>query len=236
MRITTKAILDFEHSETGRLIFWRGYEYEERVDKLCSDSAQVMSSDLALQQADVASTKALSADMSTTFSESQNALAAQQAKLAYIASNPSGFSPEQLHSATTSINQNYAASAKNAIGESSAYAASHGGADFAGGGASEMVGKIASDAATGKASSLSQLDLANQQMKQSNMLNALSGLSSVGKDYSADFGTSAGDIGSTSGAGSTAGGGVIQAGSAAADATGTILQGIGGIAGAAVKA
>ena len=74
-----------------------------------------------------------------------------QAKMSYLAANPQGYTPQQLASATTSINENTATAAKQALGSAAAFAASHGGADVGNGAVGEIAGQIGSQAAQSKA-------------------------------------------------------------------------------------
>ena len=202
---------------------------------MCSSGGQVAVNDAALQEADLAATKAYTADANVSFAENQAVQGAQMAKLNYLTANPMGYTPAQLHTATTSINENTATAAKHAIGAAAGYAAAHGGADVGGGGASELAGQIMSGAAQSKAQSLSALSQQNEELKQKNMWSALSGLQEVGSGYGSTFNTGAGAGSSASTAGVGAGGGVEQAKYAGMEAFGSVLSGVAGLGKAAIS-
>ena len=202
---------------------------------MCSSGGQVAVNDAALQEADLAATKAYTADANVSFAENQAVQGAQMAKLNYLTANPMGYTPAQLHTATTSINENTATAAKHAIGAAAGYAAAHGGADVGGGGASELAGQIMSGAAQSKAQSLSALSTSNEELKQKNMWAALSGLQGVGSEYGSTFGTGAGAGSSASNAGTNAGSGVLAAKAAGWNELGGVLGGIAGLGTAAIQ-
>src|ERR1019366_1576104 len=97
---------------------------------MCSSGGQVAANDQSLQDANLKANSTFLADANTTFAEQQSVLRQQQVKLAYIAANPMGYTPQQLHTATTSINDNTSRAAKQALGSAAAFAAAHGGADI----------------------------------------------------------------------------------------------------------
>lgn len=198
---------------------------------MCSSGGKVAADDQALQDAQLAQTKALNADYAVTFAENQSVLGAQRAKLNYIAANPMGYTPEQMHTATTSINENTATAAKHAIGAAAAYAASHGGsADIGGGASGQMVGEIASEAAQSKAQQLAALSETSQAMKQKNLWSALSGLQDVGAAYGSAGGTAIGGAGTAASTAIGAGQGVLEAKQAGWNQFAGVLGGIGGLA------
>jgi hypothetical protein len=184
---------------------------------------------LALQNADVAQTKALNADYATTFAEQQGILGPLQAKLSYMATNPMGYSAPALAAQKASINNNTATAAKQAIGAAAAYSAAHGGADVGGGGIASTVGKIANEAAQSKAGQLENLTMSNEQLKQQNMWNALSGLQSVGAQYGGQGSTAAGTTAGVSNAGQGAGAGAVSAANTGWSDFGSVLSGIAGL-------
>lgn len=200
---------------------------------MCSSGGQISQTDEALQKSQAAMTTTLNQDYSTTFAEQQNVLANMQAKLNYIAANPMGYTPQQLATATTAVNENTATAAKQAMGAAAAYAGAHGGADVGSGVAGELAGQIASGAAQSKAQQLAAISDSNQAMKQKNFWNAISGLNSVGSELGGAGGTA---IGGATGAADTS----LKAGSSALEAQqagwanfGGVLSGIGGLATAA---
>jgi hypothetical protein len=229
MRITTKAVYNIE---TGQLISWIGYEYFGPVDLACSSGGEVGQTDEALQSAQAQVANTLSQDYATTFANQSNVLASQNAKLNYISQNPQGYSPAQLHNATTSINEQTSQAAKQAIGAASAYAAQHGGADVGSGVAGELAGQIASGAAQSKAQQLSSLSQQNQAMKQNNMWSALSGLNQVGAEYGGAAGTAISGGNAAANSATNAGSGALAAQQAGwQDLAGT-LGAVGGLVGA----
>jgi hypothetical protein len=227
MLITTKAIYDIE---TLQLIEWHGYEYSGAVDKVCSSGGSVAQNDKDLQSAQLAQTKLLNQNYATTFAEQQSVLQSQKAKLEYIAANPIGYTPAQLHTATTSINDTVAKASKNALGSAAAFAASHGGADIGGGTVGQVAGAIGSEAAQAKSSQLGALSQQNEELKQKNFWNAISGLNQVGAEYGGSSGQSIGGSGSLADSSVAAGSGALAAQNAGWQHLTGVLSGIGGIA------
>jgi len=178
---------------------------------MCSSGGQVASTDQALQSSQAAMTSTLNADYSQSFSAQQALLGQLQAKLSYMASNPMGYSPEYLHSATTSINENTASAAKRALGSAAAFAASHGAADVGGGGIAQVAGEIGSAAAQSKAQQLASLSQSSEQLKQQNLWNAISGLQNVGSQLGGAGGTAISGATSTASGAVSAGEGALQA-------------------------
>ena len=196
MLIITKAVYDIE---TSQLISREGYEYFGPLNLACSSGGKTAQVDEALQASQAKMTDTFNADYSASFSQNQAILGQQAAKFAAISANPMGYSPQQLHAATTSINEQTAQSAKAALGQAAAFASKFGGsADISGGGAAAMGADIASRAALTKSSELSQLSQQNESMKMENRWKGLQGLSEVGHE----FGSAA--SGAQSGAGNAA--------------------------------
>ena len=198
----------------------------------CSSGGEVAQSDEQLQQAQTAMTNTLNTDYTTSFGEQQQVLSNLNAKLNYIAQNPQGYTPQQLATATTSINENTATAAKQALGSAAAFAASHGGADVGNGAVGEIAGQIGSQAAQSKAQSLASLSQQNQAMKQQNFWNAISGLNSVGSQYGGAAGTSIGGASSTANSATQAGSGALAAQQAGWQDLGGVISGISGLASA----
>ena len=169
---------------------------------MCSSGGKVAQNDAALQASELAANNTYLADYNTAFAENQTILAQQKARLDAEVSNPMGYTPAQLHSATTSINENTATAAKQAIGAASAFAAAHGSSDIGGGAIGAEAGRIGSTAALAKAGELSSLSQQNEQIKQERMQAGLAGLSQVGAEYGGAAG------GATTGVGTTAKGAV----------------------------
>src|SRR5208282_4180090 len=112
-----------------------------------------------LEKSQAAMTNTLNQDYSMTFAEQQQVLGQQIARMNYIAANPMGYTAPQLATARTSINENTAVAAKQAMGAAAAFAAAHGGADTGGGAVGEIAGQIGSAAAQSKAQQLSALSI-----------------------------------------------------------------------------
>lgn len=196
---------------------------------MCSGSAKIAQSDEALQTAQAAMTNTLNQDYSTTFAENQKLLGTLQARLNYIASNPIGYTPEELHAASTSIIGNAATSAKQALGSAAAYAAAHGGADVGSGVAGEIAGNIGVSAANEKAAALADLATKNAEMKRQNMWTALSGLGSIGSQLTGSGATALSGAGSAAESSVSSGTGALNANQAAWQDIGAIFSGIGGL-------
>lgn len=227
MRITSKAVYDIE---TWRLIEWDGYEYSGPVAFACSSGGEIAQTDKALQASQAAMTNTLNTDYSTTFAEQQGVLKNLQAKMNYVAANPMGYTPQQLAGARTSINENTASAARQALGSAAAFAATHGGADIGGGAVGEIAGQIGSAAAQSKAQQLSSLSQQNEGLKQENFWKGISGLNSVGSEYGGAGGTAIGSSGGVAGSSVGAGSGALAAQQAGWQNTMGIISGIGGLA------
>ncbi len=203
---------------------------------MCSSGGKVAVDDQALQDATLASVKQQTADYGTTFAEQQGVLNSIKTRMQAEATNPLGYTPQQLAIQRTGINENFANAAKQAIGTAAAFGATHGSADIAGGGSSGMVGQIASQAATGAAQARAGLAEQNEALKQENKWKALSGLDTVGAQYGGAAGTALGNVAGVSGASTGAGAGVIQAQQAGWQDISGVLSGISGLATAGVNA
>lgn len=192
-------------------------------------SSGIEATDQALQDSQAALASVFGADATTAFSEQQQILGQQQARLNQMVANPMGYTPEQLHAATTSINENTATAAKQAIGAAASYAAAHGGSDIGGGPIGQEVGQITSGATQSKAQQLSSLSQQNEELKQQNMWKAIGGLQSVGSEFGSATGTTAGAGSSAASTSTGAGTGALNAGQAGIEDVGAILSGVGGL-------
>jgi hypothetical protein len=203
---------------------------------MCSSGGSVGATDEALQKSQAAMTNTLNSDYATTFAEQQSVLANLTAKMNYEAANPMGYTPQQLSTATTAINENTATAARQAISAAGAYAASHGGADVGNGAVGEIAGQIGSAAAQSKAQQLASLSNQNQAMKQGNFWNAISGLNSVGSELGGAGGTAIGGAGRSADSAVGAGSGALAAQQAGWQDVGGVISGIAGLgaAGASV--
>ena len=137
----------------------------------------------SLEASQAAFAKTAEGDNQIAFSEQQRLLASQQAKLQQIATNPQGYSPEQLHIASTSINDNTARAAKQAIGAAAQFGARGGATDISSPAAGQMAAGLLSAAAQNKASNLAQVAEQSQELKTQNMWKAISGLNEIGSQY-----------------------------------------------------
>ena len=90
---------------------------------MCSSGGQVGQTDQALQASQAAMTTTLNDDYTQSFHDQQTVLANLEARANFIASNPFGYTPQQLAQKTTSINENTATAARQAMGSAAAFAA-----------------------------------------------------------------------------------------------------------------
>jgi hypothetical protein len=203
---------------------------------MCSSGGQVAQNDQALQDANLAANTNFLNNAKTAFGEQQAVQAKQTALANNMMANPMGYTPRELAIQTTGVNENFARSARQALGSAAAFAAAHGGADVAGGGAAQIAGQIGATAATGKAGALADIQSRNEEMKRQSMLTGLQELNTAG-------GAAQGAVGGTiSGAGTT-GGTTVDAGTAVTaaqqaswgDVTG-VLSGLSGLAQAGATA
>ena len=199
---------------------------------MCSSGGEVAQTDEALQKSQAAMTNTLNSDYSTTFAEQQGVLQNLQAKMNYIAANPMGYTPQQLATAKTSINENTATAGRQALGSAAAFAASHGGADVGSGGVGELAGQIGTSVAQAKSGQLAQLSQQNEEVKQGNFWKAISGLNSVGSELGGAGGTAISGAGSAAGSSVGAGSGALAAQQAGWADLGGVISGIGGLASA----
>lgn len=196
---------------------------------MCSSGGSVGKTDEALQKSQAAMTNTLNADYSTSFAEQQSVLADLRAKMNYISANPMGYTSQQLATAKTSINENTATAAKQALGSAAAFAATHGGADVGGGAVGELAGQIGSAATQSKAQALANLSNSNEELKQQNFWKAIGGLNSVGSEYGGAGGTAIGGAGTAAGTSVQAGSGALAAQQAGWQDLGGVLSGVGGL-------
>jgi hypothetical protein len=200
---------------------------------MCSSGGQVAADDQALQDANLKANTNLTAAYTSSMANQSQILGNLNARMAYQAANPMGYTPQQLHLATTSINENTSRAAKQAIGAAAAFGGTHGAADVGGGGTGAVVGQIASQAAQEKSSETAQLGSQDEALKQENMWKSLSGLQQVGADYGGAAGQDiSGSLGASS-AGVSAGGGVLQAKEQGWNELSGVLGGIAGLGKAA---
>jgi hypothetical protein len=227
-KISINPVLDIE---TLKFLSNDGvYFYDGPIDDFCSGSSEVQQTETNLMNDQAAMVNTLNTDYTASFGEQQKVLAQQNARLSSIVANPMGYSPQELASMTTSVNENVAKGAQQALGAASAYAAAHGGAaDVAGGGAAEIAGQIGASAASTKAQALSAIATQNQQLKRQNLWAALSGLNQVGSAYGGAASTAAGAAPATANSATGAGSDVLEAGNETMGDIGATLSGAGGI-------
>ena len=203
---------------------------------MCSSGGQIATNDEALQSAQNATAATLNKDYLTTFGESQQLLNANAVKLQAMAANPMGYSPQFLHSAKASINDNTAAAAQKALGSAAAFAAAHGGADVGSGATGIVAGQIGSQAAQSKAAQLSSLAQSNEQLKQENMWKSIQGLNETGSALNNSGATTLSGANSAAESSVGAGSGALAAKQAGWQNVAGILGGLGGLAQAGVGA
>lgn len=209
MRITINPVLDMDTLQ------WTSnagvYDYVGPVDLCCSSGGQISATDEALQKSQAAMTDTLNKDYGVTFAEQQSILGQMKSRMDFMASNPMGYSASALHSAKTSINENTATAAHQALGKAAAFAAAHGASDVGGGAIGEISGEIASEAAQSKASQLSALNQQNEDLKQQNFWRSISALNSVGSEVGGAGGTAISGAGSSANSSVNAGSGALAA-------------------------
>ena len=227
MWITVKAVYDLE---TLQLIERVGYEYSGPVMLACSSGGQVGQTDRDIQAANAATAKTLQAHANITFAQQESVLARQTARYGQMVSNPMGYSPQELHTATTSVNDNTARAAKQAIGAAAAAGARYGAADIGGGAIGQVAGEIGSEAAQSKSQQLGQISAANEAMKRQNFLTGLQGLDQSGAAYGGASGAATSGAVGTSESAVQAGSGALAAQQAGWQNLSGVLTGIGGIA------
>jgi len=203
---------------------------------MCCSGGAVAASDIALQKAQAAQVTQQNNDYNTTFAEQQGILNAQTARLNYVAANPMGYTPQQLASATTSINENTATAAKQAIGAAASFASSHGGADIGSGATGSLAGEIASSATLSKAGQLADVSRQNQSMKQQNFWTAINGLSNTGAEYGGAGSTAIGGSGNLGNDSVNAGSGALAAQQASWGNVMGVVKGVAGLGTAGVDA
>jgi hypothetical protein len=197
---------------------------------MCSSGGQIAQTDQALQESQAAMTNTLNKDYSTTFAENQSLIGQQITRMNYIAANPMGYSSADLHAAKSSINDNTATAARQALGAAAAFSAAHGSSDIGGGAIGQVVGQIGSAAEQSKAQQLSALAGQNEEMKQKNFWNAISGLNSAGSELSGQGGTAIGGATSAANSAVNAGSGALAAKQAGWENFGSVLSGVAGLA------
>jgi hypothetical protein len=203
---------------------------------MCSSTdKQVAASDVALQTADATAMATYQQQSTLAFGEQQEVLNSLNAKMSYMASNPLGYTPAELHSMTTSVNENTANAAKTAIGSAAAFAATHGAADTGSGPAGQLAGQIGTQAALAKAQGLNDIQMQSEQLKQQNYWKAISGLSSVGGEFGGAASTAGGLGVGSSNAGVGAGSGAVSADEAGIEKVGSFMSGIAGLGTAALS-
>ena len=110
-----------------------------------------------------------------------------------------------MATATTSINENTARAAKQAMGAAAGFAASHGGADVGSGATGQIAGEIASEATQSKSGQLANLSNTNQAVKRANLWQGINLLQNTGAAYGGQSETGIGNEGGVVNAGTNAG-------------------------------
>jgi hypothetical protein len=190
----------------------------------------------SLEKSQAAMTNTLNADYSTAFAEQQQALGGLTAKMNYLTANPMGYTPQQLATAKTSINENTATAARQALGAAAAFAAAHGGADIGNGAMGQIAGEIGSAATQSKAQSLASLSNANEEMKQQNFWKGISGLNSAASQYGGAAATGISGAGNAAESSVNAGQLKLASQQAGWADVGGVMSGIGGLVSAGADA
>lgn len=179
---------------------------------MCSGSGNVQSDAQQEQNLQLATSKTMAQNYNTTFAQQQGILQQQKAVAQNMIANPTGLTPQEMATSTTSINENTARAAKQAMGAAAGFAASHGGADVGSGATGQIAGEIASEAAQSKAGQLANLSNTNQAVKRANLLQGINLLQNTGAAYGGQSETGIGNEGGVVNAGTDAGKLSLQAG------------------------
>ena len=120
------------------------------------------------------------------FGSNQAALNFLNGKMQSIINNPQGFSPEALASLKTNAIQQTATDYANASKAVNGQIAARGGSTLPSGVTAQIQGGLAQGAANEESGSLNQINLANEQQRQSNFWEALSADKSIADAMSPD--------------------------------------------------
>jgi hypothetical protein len=200
---------------------------------MCSSGGSVATEDKALQAAQLAQTQTLNADYGVAFGEQQTVLKAQQARLSAMVANPMGIDAPTLAAMRSSATEQTARGAAQAIGAASAAGARTASSDIGGSATAARVGQIGSEAEQARSAELLGISQQNQQMRRSQMMAGLEGLNQVGASYGAAAGDAATASSKTAGSAVSAGEGVVGAQEQSWKNLGSIIGGVGSIAGMA---
>lgn len=199
---------------------------------MCSSGGSVGKTDVALQKSQAAMTNTLNSDYSVAFAENQAIAARQTAVANSMIANPLGYTPQELATARTSINENTATAAKQALGAAGAFAAAHGGSDLGSGSIGQIAGEIGSAATQSKAQQLNTLSTSNEQLKRQNFYAGINELNAAGNNLSGQGSTAIGGAGSAASTSVGAGSGALAAQQAGWQDLGGVISGVAGLASA----
>lgn len=194
----------------------------------------VASQDKQLQADAMANYQTLTNNYNLAFKEQQQVAQAQNARLNAIYANPMGLSPQELAGQTTSVNENTAAAAKQALAAAGAFAARGGAADVGSGAGAQLAGSALTSLAANKASNLTAIAQENQSVKRANMWQALNGLSNTGAQFGGMAGQALEGAGNAGSLGVSAGNAEISAQQAANQAAWGTISGLAGLASAGI--
>ena len=98
------------------------YDYDGPLMLACSSGGKVAANDQALQDANLAANTNFLNNAKTAFGEQQAVQAKQTALANNMMANPMGYTPRELAIQTTGVNENFARSARQALGSAAAFA------------------------------------------------------------------------------------------------------------------
>lgn len=137
----------------------------------------------ALQQSQAAFTNTLQSSFSTAFAANQAILGTLSASLKAAIANPQGFSPAALAAARTNSTDTVAQQTQAAQVAANSYLSAHGGADLGSGVGAQITGQVQGQGMQEQSTTQNAITLANEQQRQQNYWNAISGLTQVGQAY-----------------------------------------------------
>jgi len=121
----------------------------------------------------------LQAAFSQQFGQNQQILNLLHSKLQAVINNPQGFSPEKLAALRTSAIQQTAAGNQAAVQATNQAIAARGGSTLPSGVNAQIQGQMAQSAENQESGMLNQINIANEDQRQQNYWNAVSGLGGV---------------------------------------------------------
>lgn len=135
------------------------------------------------EQSQLAFSQQLQQAFQAQFGQNRSVLNFLNGKLTAAINNPQGMSPEALAAARTNAAQTTAEDYAHAQQAVNGQIAARGGSTLPSGVAAQIQGQLAQGAANENTQGQNQITLANEQMRQQNYWNAVSGLSGVAQGY-----------------------------------------------------